>query len=118
MDPATIRVRNATHQDFRPGIPWHVTGSLLGLDLALAPLEETNELGSDDTHTVTATILGDPTQVAGILVDFAVTGQYAGTTGDCVPASCLTDAAGQVTFTYSVPVAPTTQPVGTFRRTS
>jgi hypothetical protein len=25
-------------QDFMPGVPWHVTGSLLGLDLALAPL--------------------------------------------------------------------------------
>jgi len=25
-------------QDFLPGLPWHVTGSLLGLDLALAPL--------------------------------------------------------------------------------
>ncbi len=26
------------HQDFRPGVPWHVSGSLVGLDLALAPL--------------------------------------------------------------------------------
>ena len=25
-------------QDFQPGVPWHVTGSLLGLDVALAPL--------------------------------------------------------------------------------
>lgn len=25
-------------QDFQPGVPWHVTGSLLGLDLGLAPL--------------------------------------------------------------------------------
>jgi hypothetical protein len=25
-------------QDFLPGIPWHVTGSLLGLDIALAPM--------------------------------------------------------------------------------
>jgi len=25
-------------QEFRPGVPWHVTGSLLGLDVALAPL--------------------------------------------------------------------------------
>jgi hypothetical protein len=25
-------------QDFLPGVPWHVTGSLLGLDVALAPL--------------------------------------------------------------------------------
>jgi hypothetical protein len=35
------RVRGAwamPRQDFMPGIPWHVTGSLLGLDAALAPL--------------------------------------------------------------------------------
>ncbi len=76
------------------------------IDLGLTPLEETNELGSDNSHTVTATISGDPSQVAGILIDFAVTGQNAGTTGTCVPADCMTDAAGQVTFTYSVPVAP------------
>ena len=25
-------------QDFQPGVPWHVAGSLLGLDIALAPL--------------------------------------------------------------------------------
>ena len=25
-------------QDFQPGVPWHVTGSLVGLDVALAPL--------------------------------------------------------------------------------
>ena len=76
------------------------------IDLALEPATAQNELGSDDTHTVTATILGDPGQVAGILVDFAVTGQNAGATGACVPADCMTDAAGQVSFTYSVPVAP------------
>ena len=25
-------------QDFQPGVPWHVVGSLVGLDVALAPL--------------------------------------------------------------------------------
>ena len=25
-------------QDFLPGVPWHVTGSVLGLDIALASL--------------------------------------------------------------------------------
>ncbi len=25
-------------QDFQPGVPWRITGSLLGLDIALAPL--------------------------------------------------------------------------------
>jgi hypothetical protein len=37
----TGRARGAwtvPRQDFMPGIPWHVTGSLLGLDVALAPL--------------------------------------------------------------------------------
>jgi len=36
-----IRARTAwmvPHQDTSPGVPWHVTGSLLGLDVALAPL--------------------------------------------------------------------------------
>lgn len=28
----------APRQDFQPGVPWHVTGSLVGLDVALAPL--------------------------------------------------------------------------------
>ena len=36
-----IRARTAwaiPRQDFQPGVPWHVSGSLLGLDIALAPL--------------------------------------------------------------------------------
>jgi hypothetical protein len=36
-----IRARTAwmvPHQDVSPGVPWHVTGSLLGLDVALSPL--------------------------------------------------------------------------------
>jgi hypothetical protein len=28
----------APRQDFQPGVPWHVAGSLLGLDVALAPM--------------------------------------------------------------------------------
>ncbi len=38
---AEIRTRTAwaiPKQDYLPGIPWHVTGSVLGLDIALAPL--------------------------------------------------------------------------------
>jgi hypothetical protein len=44
--------------------------------------------------------------VGGYLVGFGVGGKNAGATGVCVPADCKTNAAGQVTFTYSVPVAP------------
>jgi hypothetical protein len=74
-------------------------------DLELGPETATNELGSDDTHTVTATLEGPAGSVGGYLVDFAVTGQNAGATGTCNPVDCKTDASGQVTFTYSVPVA-------------
>jgi hypothetical protein len=76
------------------------------LQLALSPAFESNELGSDNDHTVTATILGDPAQVAGRLIDFAVSGQNGGAAGTCAPLDCMTDAAGQVTFAYSTPVEP------------
>lgn len=75
-------------------------------DLTLAPATATNELGSDNTHTVTATLAGPAGAVAGYAVTFAVGGQNAGAAGVCAPADCKTNAAGQVTFTYSVPVAP------------
>jgi hypothetical protein len=72
----------------------------------LTPPTATNELGSDHSHTVTATLTGAAGQLAGWPVAFAVTGQNAGATGVCVPATCRTNSAGVVTFTYSVPVAP------------
>jgi hypothetical protein len=76
-------------------------------DLVLTPPTATNELGSDHTHTVTATLNGPAGSVGGFLVTFAVGGQNAGTAGTCSPADCKTDASGHVSFTYSVPVAPT-----------
>ena len=79
------------------------------LKLTAAPSDETNELGSDNQHTVTATILGDSAQVGGRKVDFAVTGQNptSESDGTCSPnADCTTDASGQVSFTYTVPVEP------------
>jgi hypothetical protein len=75
-------------------------------DLTLSPASATNELGSDNTHTVTATLLGPAGSVSGFHVSFAVTGTNAGATGACAPVSCNTNASGAVTFTYSVPVAP------------
>lgn len=84
-----------------------IASTTLGvIDLDLSPAEATNELGESNTHQVVATIAGNPSQVEGILVDFEVQGQNAGAAGDCDPADCRTDAAGQVSFTYSVPVAP------------
>lgn len=71
------------------------------LQLTASPPAETNELGSDNAHTVDASILGDPGQVAGREVVFTVSGQNAGATG-----TGSTDAAGQVSFGYSVPVEP------------
>ena len=41
---------------------------------------------------------GDP--LVGQLVEFTITGQNAGVSGTCVPASCETDASGEVDFTY------------------
>ena len=74
---------------------------------ALAPPTATNELGTDDTHTVTATVSGPAGDLAGWPVDFAVSaGPNAGTAGTCAPASCETDATGHVTFTYTVAKEP------------
>ncbi|HEY4622007.1 MAG TPA: hypothetical protein VIG93_09930, partial [Gaiellaceae bacterium] len=82
-------------------------------DLVLTPASATNELGSDNSHTVTATLNGPAGAVAGYLVSFAVGGQNAGAAGVCNPVACTTDAAGQVTFTYTVPVAPSSIGVDT-----
>jgi hypothetical protein len=70
--------------------------------ISLTPETATNEVGTD--HTVTATItdlLGDP--VEGVEVMFEVTdGPNTAATGTCsANADCTTDAAGQVSFTYT-----------------
>ena len=77
------------------------------LQLSATPATATNELGSDNSHTVTANIAGDASQVSGREVTFVVGGQNGGTTGTCtVNVDCTTDASGNVSFTYTVPVAP------------
>lgn len=74
------------------------------IQLTASPALEVHELGLDNTHTVTATLAGDG---GGTLVTFTVTGQNAGATGTCSPnPDCTTNSSGQVSFTYSVPVAP------------
>jgi hypothetical protein len=70
------------------------------LVISVSPLDSTNPIGTD--HTVTANVhaVGGTPVVAGQLVTFTVTGQNAGATGTCAPVSCLSDASGNVTFTY------------------
>jgi hypothetical protein len=68
-------------------------------DLTLTPSSGSDPVGG--THTVTATVTQSGAAVSGQTVSFDVTGQNAGVTGTCVPASCQTDASGKVTFTYS-----------------
>lgn len=76
------------------------------VNLTATPATAVNELGSDNVHTVIATIAGDPSVVAGRTVTFVVGGKNAGTTGTCSPTpDCKTNAAGQVSFTYTVPKA-------------
>ena len=76
------------------------------VNLTATPATAVNELGSDNAHTVVATIAGDPSVVAGRTVTFVVGGKNAGTSGTCSPTpDCKTNAAGQVSFTYTVPKA-------------
>ena len=74
---------------------------------SVTPTTATNELSSHSSHAVVATLSGPAGKLAGYPVAFAVTGTNAGASGTCVPVGCKTDASGVVTFTYSVPVAPT-----------
>ena len=79
---------------------------VVGVDLD--PATATNYFGTD--HTVTATVLdtsvAPPVPIAGVIVSFVVTaGPNAGEAsdaGECsVNADCTTDAAGQVSWTYT-----------------
>lgn len=71
------------------------------IDMTLAPAHAVNELGSDNEHTVVATLLGSPGQVSGRTVTFEVTGQNP--TG---PTDLVTDGTGMVEFSYTVPIEP------------
>lgn len=77
------------------------------LQLSATPPTADNELGVDNSHTVVAAIAGDASQVAGREVSFVVGGTHAGISGTCtLNVDCTTDASGQVSFTYTVPVGP------------
>lgn len=89
------------------------------LQLSASPATADNELGVDNTHTVTAHIAGDAAQVSGRDVTFVVGGQNGGTTGTCtLNVDCTTDAAGNVSFTYTVPIAPSSLGTDTITVTS
>ena len=69
-------------------------------NLALTPATDQNPVGS--SHTVTATVTNpDDSPRSGVEVDFLVTGANSGASGTCGPATCISDASGQVTFTYT-----------------
>jgi hypothetical protein len=67
-------------------------------DISLTPLHATGPTGSK--HTVTAHVTSSGKASVGQLVTFTVTGQNGGIVGTCGPATCKTDASGNVTFTY------------------
>lgn len=71
------------------------------LVISVSPLDSTNPIGTD--HTVTANVhaVGGTPVVVGQLVDFSVTGVNGGASGTCVPADCMSDAGGNVAFTYT-----------------
>jgi hypothetical protein len=70
------------------------------LVISVTPLDATNPVGTN--HTVTANVHapGGTPVVAGQIVAFSVTGVNAGATGTCVPVTCISDAQGNVAFTY------------------
>ena len=72
------------------------------LAIDLAPDSEVNELSEDNEHEVTATVtsLDVLLGLGGKWVEFEVTGTNAGPAG-----AGLTDDAGQVSFSYSVPIS-------------
>ena len=66
--------------------------------IAVTPTDATNPAGTN--HTLTAHVTRDGSPLAEQAVIFTVIGQNSGATGTCVPAGCVTDANGDVSFTY------------------
>ncbi len=71
------------------------------VDMTLTPPEAVNELGSDNEHTVTATLLGSDPLISGVTVTFEVTGQ-----NPIGPTDVVTDGSGVAQFSYTVPIEP------------
>ena len=66
--------------------------------ISISPLDDTNPINTP--HTVTAHVTSAGSPIVGQVVAFTVTGQNAGAAGTCVPAGCMTDSNGDVSFTY------------------
>lgn len=75
----------------------------------VAPLTATNELGQDNSHTVTATVTGAAGELDGWPVSFSVNGGASGPD--------MTDSNGEAAFTYTVPVEPGSLGADTIRAT-
>jgi hypothetical protein len=69
--------------------------------LTLTPAAQTHAI--DESATVTATLVDGSTAqpIGGTLLSFAATGPNTKSTGTCLPVSCLTDANGNVSWTYA-----------------
>lgn len=96
-----------------PFNPSNLAGTVTVVGISLAPATATNPPGR--AHTVTATLtdlLGNPKP--NLAVAFTVAGANAAAIGTCAPATCMTDAAGHVTFTYTGVVQGTDQIKGCF----
>jgi uncharacterized protein DUF4394/HYR domain-containing protein len=66
----------------------------------LSPANDSNPVGTSHTVTVTVTSAGNP--VAGQDVAFSIiSGPNTGAMGICNPPTCVTNASGQVSFTYT-----------------
>jgi hypothetical protein len=91
-----------TASDGSRGPPYILAGGdIKSFPLSLSPLSSTATTGGSDT--VTAQLLDGTTRapVTGAMIGFKVTsGPDTGVSGTCGPATCLTDANGQVSFTF------------------
>jgi lysophospholipase L1-like esterase len=91
-----------TASDGTQGPPYILAGgNIQSFPLSLTPLSDSGPTGT--THKVTAQLLDAATNgpVSGAKIVFQVTsGPNEGASGTCVPASCLSDPSGLVTWTY------------------
>ncbi len=67
--------------------------------ISVSPLTGSDAAGG--THTVTAHVTAGGSPLVGQVVTWTITGQNAGVAGTCAPAGCVTDASGNVSFTYT-----------------